>query len=143
MHPAIQFLIFWALAFLSLCVALVLFSIFYGLIGNDLILRSAGQEAAIAGFASLIEGASVWLVATYVPTAGRALFVPVFAVAVLYKIAHLEDWNRYDIVLFMVFQLVIVLTGACLFLGQYQVALVTLAVFGVCLFIIASIAKSL
>ena len=45
--------------------------------------------------------------------------------------------------LFMVFQLVIVLTGACLFLGQYQVALVTLAVFGVCLFIIASIAKSL
>jgi hypothetical protein len=78
------------------------------LIGNDLTLRSLGQEAAMAGIASLVEGAGVWLVASFVPAAARALFVPALIVALIYKVSHLEDWSRYDVALFLAFQTVIV-----------------------------------
>jgi len=43
MHAALQFLIFWALAFLAIGVSLVLLSVYYALIGNDLTLRSAAR----------------------------------------------------------------------------------------------------
>ena len=108
MHSALQLLLFWALAFMTLCMALILLNIFYGLIGNDLTLRSLGQEAAMAGIASLVEGAGVWLVASFVPAAARALFVPALIVALIYKVSHLEDWSRYDVALFLAFQTVIV-----------------------------------
>jgi hypothetical protein len=143
MHPVIQFFVFWALAFVSLCAALVLLAIYYSLIGNDLTLRSLGQEAIIAGIASLIEGGSVWLVFTYVPAGARALFIPALAVAVLYKLSHLEDWSRYDVALFLVFQFVITSSGVSLFFGHVQSALIILAVFGAILAVVASISKSL
>ena len=54
-HMAVQLGLFWVLAFLSLCLALVLLNIFFALIGNDLELLSIGSEAAIAGVCSLIE----------------------------------------------------------------------------------------
>jgi hypothetical protein len=69
MHAAIQFLGFWALAFLTLGTALVLLNIFDGFIGNDLTLQSVREKAVVAGIASLVEGGSVWLVATFVPGA--------------------------------------------------------------------------
>jgi hypothetical protein len=143
MHVALQLLLFWGLAFVTLCMALTLLNIFYGLIGNDLTLRSLGQEAAIAGIASLVEGAGVWLVASFVPTAARALFVPALIVAFIYKVSHLVDWSRYDVALFLAFQTVIVCLGLSLFFGHFQVAIIIMAVFGGILALIASIAKSL
>lgn len=53
MHAAIQLSAYWAVAFLTLGIAVVLLNIFFGLIGNDLELRSIGSEIVIAGFASL------------------------------------------------------------------------------------------
>jgi hypothetical protein len=148
MHPAIQLLVFWALAFLTLCAALTLLNVFYSLIGNDFTLRSLGQEAAIAGIASLVEGAGVWLLASFVPTASvpttsRALVVPALVVALIYKLGHLEDWSRYDVALFLVFQIVIVASGASLFLGHFQTAIIIVGIFGGILAVIASIARSL
>jgi hypothetical protein len=143
MHPAILFIVLWALAFVTLAVALVLLNLYYDVIGNDLALRSVGQEAALAGVASLIEGAGVWLVVSYVPAAGRALFVPFLLVAILYKLAHLEDWSRYDVLLFLMFQIVIGGSGAFLFFGHFQTALIILGGFGVFLAIFASIVRNL
>ena len=143
MHSAMLLLVFWALAFVTLCLALILLNIFYGLIGNDLTLRSLGQEAAIAGIASLVEGAGVWLVASFVPTAARALFVPALIVALIYKVSHLEDWSRYDVALFLAFQIVIVCSGLSLFFGYFHAAFIILAVFGGILALIGGIAKSL
>jgi hypothetical protein len=143
MHPAIQLLVLWAVAFITVSLALVLLNIYYGLIGYDLTLRSIGQEAVIAGIASLVEAASVWAVVSFIPTASRALFIPALVVAVIYKVAHLEDWSRYDILWFLVFQIVIAASFAFLFLGHFQAAIIICGVFGLFLAIVASIARSL
>jgi hypothetical protein len=143
MHAAIQLLGFWAVGFVTLCAALVLLNIFDGLIGNDLTLGSVGKEAIIAGIASLIEGGSVWLVVTFVPMAGRALIVPGLIVALIYKLGHLEDWSRYDILMLLMFQAVIVGFGVALLVGQFQTAFIILIVFAFALALIAGFARGL
>jgi hypothetical protein len=143
MHAAIQFILFWALAFTTLVAALVLLNVFYTLIGNDITLRSAGPEALIAAIASLVEGGSMWLMLSFAPGAGRALIIPILIVAIIYKCSHLEDWSRYDVLLFMVFQIVIVWSVALLFSGNFKEPLVIWLVFGGFLAVVASFAKSL
>jgi hypothetical protein len=143
MHSAIQLLILWAAAFVTIGLALVLLNIYYGVIGNDLTLRSIGQESAIAGIASLVEAASVWAVVSFVPTATRALFIPAMIVAIIYKLAHLEDWSRYDILFFLLFQFVISAAGALLFFGHFQAAIIISGAFAILLAIVGGIARSL
>jgi len=143
MHAAIQLSEFWVLAFLSLCTALVLLNIFYGLIGDGLELFSLGKEAVIAGIASLVEAASLWLVVAFVPAAARAMIVPALVVALIYKVAHLEDWGRFEILLLLLFQVVIGCLGVSLFFGHFQTAMIILLVFAAVLAVIAGIARSL
>ena len=114
MHAAIQFSLFWALAFVTLCSALVLLNIFDSIIRNDLVLHSLGKEAGIAGFASLVEGGSFWIVISFVPAASRALIVPVIIVALIYKIGHLEDWSKFDVFMLLAFQVAISFFAASL-----------------------------
>jgi hypothetical protein len=143
MHAALLLLGSWALAFVTLGAAILLLNIYYQLIGNDLTLRSLGQEAAIAGVASLIEGASAWAILSFLPAAVRAMIVPALIVAVIYKLSHLEDWNKYDIGLLLLFQVVIACSGGFLFSGHFQIAIATVAVFGAFLALIGSIVRSL
>ena len=148
MHTALQLLLFWTVAFVTLCAALVLLSIFYGLIENDLELHSLRKEAVIAGIASLIEGAGVWLVVWGLPASQRAwgmraLIFPAIIVALIYKIAHLEDWGRGDVLWLLMFQSVIVCSGALLVFGRFGPALIILVGFGIILAVIAGFAKSL
>lgn len=143
MHTAIHLLGFWAAAFVTLGAALVLLNIFDGVIGNDLILRTVGQEAVIAAIASLVEGGSLWLVVTFVPGGGRALIVPVLIVGLIYKIGHLEDWSRYDVLMLMMFQAVIAGCGLALAFGQFQMAFIVLIVFALALALIAGFARGL
>jgi hypothetical protein len=142
-QSAIHILEFWALAFASLCLALVLLNIFYSLIDSDLGLHSLGKEASIAGIASLVEGASVWVVVSFIPTAARALFVPALVVGIIYKLSHLEDWSRNEIFALLLFHTVISALGATLFCGKFETAAFILIGFIVFLAIIASIAKSI
>jgi hypothetical protein len=123
---------FWALAFITLCAALALLNIFFALIENDLALLSVGKETAIAAVAALIEGSSVWVVTTFIPTAGLSLFIPALVVGVIYKVAHFEDWSRYEIIALLLFQSVIVMFAGFLFLGHFAMALGILFVFAVC-----------
>jgi hypothetical protein len=142
MHTAIQLSVFWALAFTSLCLAVVLLRIFYDLIGDGLDLLSLGKEAVVAGFASLIEATSAWLIMSFIPAAARAMFVPVLIVALIYKVAHLENWSRYEIFLLLIFQAFIAGLGASLYFGRFQTAMIILAGFAVLLFIIGAFARS-
>jgi hypothetical protein len=143
MHAILELLAFWALAFLTLGAALVLLNIFDGLIGNDLTLLTLRQEAVIAGIASLVEGASVWLVVRFVPAAVRALLIPAIIVAIMYRLAHLTDWSRYDVFMLLMFQAVIVAVGGSLLVGQFQAAFVILLVFGFALALFAFFARGL
>ena len=143
MHSVVHLIAYWALAFLSLGAALVLLSLYDALIGNDLMLHSARKEAALAGAASLIEGSSFWVVLTFIPMASRALVFPAVLVALLYWIAHSEDWNRFDSFMLLLFQAMIAFTCALVFTGKWQAAFILLAVFGAILAVHASIARSL
>jgi hypothetical protein len=104
-------------------------------------LLSLGKEAAIAAVASLVEAVSVWLLIAYVPGAARAMILPALIVACIYKVAHLEDWNRYEIILLLLFQVAIGCLGACLVLGQFQLAGVVVLGISVVLILVAFFAK--
>ena len=143
MHAALYFLVLWGLAFLTLAAAVLLLNVYYQVIGNDLTLRTLGQEALIAGLASLVEGASGWAVVLFLPAAARAMFVPALLVAILYKLSHLEDWSRYDVGLLICFQIVIGCTGGFLFFGHFQTALIIVAVFGGFLALLGNIVRNL
>jgi hypothetical protein len=131
MHAAIVLAVFWALAFATLCAAVYLLALFDGLIENDLELHSLGKEAAIAGMASFIEAVSIWLILLFVPGALRAMIFPALIVALIYKVAHLEDWSRYDILLLLIFQVVIGCLGASLVTGHFGTAILVAVVFGI------------
>lgn len=143
MHAAIQLFAYWAISFLTLGIAVAFLNFFSGLIGNDLVLRSFGAEAAVAGAASLVEAASIWLVASFVPSAARALIIPALIVALLYKMTHLEDWSRYDVLMLLGCQIVIAWFGVSLAFGHFQTAIIILAGFAVVLAVFASFARSL
>jgi hypothetical protein len=143
MHAALHILEFWALAFVSLCVTLVLLNIFWDLIEQDLCLKTLGTEAAIAGVASLVEAIGLWLIIKFVPTAALAMILPGLVVGVIYKVAHFEDWNRYEITCLLFFQLVISLIGAALLTAHFATAFSVAIVFAIALAIVAVFVKSL
>ena len=143
MHAILLLLLYWALAFVSLGIAVVLVNVYSSVIDGDATLHSMGREAAIAGVASLIEAASVWVVLSFIPGATRALILPAMVVALIYKVTHFEDWSAYDVLLLLAFQLVIGLSGAALFSGQFGLAVLLIGCFGIGLAIVASIIRSL
>jgi hypothetical protein len=148
MHAAIELAAFWAVAFLTLCVAVVLLNIFGDLIESDMELLGPGKEAVIAGIASLIEAVGVWLIVLFIPAtyrglALRAMIIPVIFVALIYKVAHLESWSIFEVGLLLVFQVVIGGLVASLISGHFQAAIMIVLVFGMILAVIAGFAKSL
>jgi hypothetical protein len=143
MHTFFQILEFWALAFVSLCVTLVLLNIFWDLIEQDLCLQSLGKESVIAGIASLVEAIGLWLLLPLGLMGMRAMIVPGLIVGLIYKISHLEDWSRYEIICLLLFQLIISLIGAGLFMGHFAMAITTAAVFAGVLAIIIGFVRGL
>jgi hypothetical protein len=143
MHATLVLLGFWAFAFVTLCLALVALNIYSNVIDYGFTLNSAGREAALAAVWALIEAASVWGVVTSLPAAARALFIPFMLIALIYTLAHLEDWNRFDGVIVLAFQFAIGGFLVCLFSGNFGAALLIAAVFVGVLAVIGSIAKGL
>jgi hypothetical protein len=144
MAPATDFFYYWALAFGSLCVALVLLSIFYHLIDSDLDLHSVRKEALIAGVASAVQGAGFWFSTSLFPGQPfRRLVIPCAIVAIIYWLSHLEDWSGYEVSGIAFFQAAILSTGLCLVSGQFKLAVIVCGAFILGVAVIASIAKSL
>ena len=143
MHAAIHILEFWALAFVSLAATLVLLNIFWNLIEQDLCLKTLGHEAVLVGVASLIEAIGLWLLLPLGPGAMRAMILPGLLVGVIYKVAHYEDWTRYEIICLLMFQLIIVFAGASLLVGHFATAIGILVALGAVLAIAASFLRSL
>ena len=147
MQSALHILIFWGLAFVTLGLALLLLNIFFALIEDDLTLHSLGRETVIAAIASLIESASVWIGVTVLPPGGpflaARLFVPGLIIGIIYKVTHLEDWSRYEIISLLLFQLIIAALGACLLLGHFEAAFGILFAFAVCLAVTVAFMRGL
>jgi hypothetical protein len=69
------------------------------------------------------------------------MVVPGLIVGLIYKLGHLEDWSKGDVFMLLAFQLAIGLFAAFLLGGEYQIAVIFLAVFAASLVVIASFAK--
>jgi hypothetical protein len=146
MHAAIELMVFWVVAFVTLCGAVYLLAIFDGLMENDLELHPPGKEAAIAGVASLIEATGLWLIVLFIPayTRGlgmRAMIIPILIVALIYKVAHLEDWSRYDILLLLMLQVVICCLGGSLMTAHFGTAILVVVFLGIVLAGVAFVNK--
>ena len=123
-------------------------SIFGNVIESDMEVFSLGKEAAIAGIASLIEAAGVWLIVLYISPAYRggalrAMVVPLIIVAIIYKITHLESWSVFESGLLLAFQVAIGCLIASLISGHFLAAIMVVVVWGIILATVASFAKSL
>jgi hypothetical protein len=138
LHAALHILLFWALAFVSLCVTLVLLDIFWDLIEQDLCLQTLGKEAIVAAIASLIEAVGLWLIIEYVHEVP-----PNIIVGLIYKFSHIEDWSHYEIIGLLFFQLVISLVGAALFTGHFALAIQVVVIFAVALVVVVAFVKGL
>ena len=64
LRPASQLFEYWAIAFISLCVAAAAIKRLYMLIDTDLAMHGWRQEVVIAGFASMVQGAGFWVSAS-------------------------------------------------------------------------------
>jgi hypothetical protein len=145
MHAVLHILEFWVLAFLSLCVTLLLLNIFWDLIEQDLCLQTLGKEAIIAGIASFIEAIGFWLILTFAnsPLGMRGMIIPGLIVGVIYKVAHFEDWTRYEIICLLLFQLVVTTIGAGLLTAHFAMAIIVAIVFAVALAVVIAFIKGL
>jgi hypothetical protein len=148
MHAAIELAAFWGAAFVTLCVAVVLLNIFSGIIESDMELLSISKEAALAGIASLIEAAGVWLIVLFIPAmyrglALRGMIVPILIVGLIYRIAHFESWSLFEAGLLLAFQVAFGCLVASLVTGHFQAAIMLVVVIGIILAVVASIIKSL
>jgi hypothetical protein len=141
MHPALVLLGLWAIAFITLALALLAMNAYSDYIGYDFALKSVGKEGVLAAVCSAIQAGSVWTVVTYFPGAGRALFIPVLLIVLLYVATHLEDWNKIDAVIVLVFQGVIAATFTFLFKGEFGSAIGLVAIVAGALAILANITK--
>ena len=143
---AIQFLQYWALAFVTLSAALVLLNLFYNWIDCDLCLHSFCKEAVIAVFASAVQGAGFWLSASlfHGDAFRRAvLLIPFALVGIIYWLAHLENWSGYEMGGVSLSQAIILATGLCVVGGMFGLAVIIFGAFAVGLAVIASIARGL
>ena len=148
MHAAIELAAFWAVAFLTLCVAVTLLSIFCGVIESDMELLSLGKEVAVAGIASLIEAATIWLIVLFIPAmyrglALRAMIIPLIIVALIYRVAHLESWSVFEAGLLLAFQVAMGCLIASVISGYFMAAIMVVVTFGIILAVVAGFAKSL
>jgi hypothetical protein len=147
-HITLKILELWAIAFLTLALALVLLNVVWAAIDNDLALHNLGKELFIAAVASLVEGGSaaaliIFIPANFLPVAIRALFIPAIIVGLIYKVAHYEDWSRYEVFLLLIFQLLIIGSGLFLLAGHFGLAFLFLGVLIAMCGVIIAIGKSL
>jgi hypothetical protein len=143
MHIALHILIFWALAFTSLGLAILLLNIFWNLIEQDLDLKDLSREAIIASGASMIEAIGLTLLIPLGARGLQAMLIPFLIVGLIYKISHLEDWSHYEIICLLLFQLIIVAIGASLFLGNFTATFGILITFAIVLAIIVAFVRGL
>jgi hypothetical protein len=136
--------VFWAVAFVTLCLALAGLGAFSNFIGGDSELMSLHKELVLAMIASGIEAAGFFALAAYAPAAlGRGIILPVLVVGLIYQVAHYDTWSRYEAGLLLLLQFVLVLAGTALFMRQFQLAFIIITVCIVFLAIFASIARNL
>jgi hypothetical protein len=142
------FLLLWIGAFASLGLSLLLLSCYFRILGTELSLNSVPKELALGLIASAAQAGAVWFVLPFLKGApqggssGRALAIfPMLFCVLLYKLAHLADWDQYESGGLAFFQLVIVIVGVLFIGGQFGFATFVLTAFATALLLIGAVVK--
>ena len=146
MLSATQFFQYWALAFVTLCIALLALHAFYQLVDSHLSLHHWGKELGIAVTASFFQGGGFWVSAWlfHGEAFRRPVLVIPFAIAgMIYWISHAQDWSGYEVGGIALFQAMFLSTGACVYTSEFKLAAMILGIFAIALAGIASIARKL
>jgi|ERR1043166_5379252 hypothetical protein len=145
MATAKLFFEYWALAFVTLSLAVVLMDLYYRLIDFDLDLRGPRKEAIIALMSSAVQGSGFWLSASLFngDAFRRINAIPALIVALIYWATHFKDWSGYEVGGIAYFQAWILTTGLLLYHQEVKMAIIFFGLFLLGLIVIAGVAKSL
>jgi hypothetical protein len=100
---------------------------FYRFLELDLYLCSLGKEAVIAAIGSAFQGAGFWFSASlFHGNPFHRLMIPGAILAIIYWLAHFEDWNGFEIGGIALFQAAIVATGLCVLGGDFKLGMLLL-----------------
>lgn len=142
------FTLLWVGAFTSLVLALVLLSQYLRILGTDLSLNSMPKELILALVASAAQAGPVWFVLPFLhgvpPSSARAVFfflIPALVSTLLYKLAHLADWDQYESPGLATFQFVILFVGGSFITGGVGLGVLVLTAFATALLVIGGIVK--
>jgi len=141
MLPATELFRLWAIGFVTLCVGLLLFSVYERLVDSVLGLKGILAEVGIAALASLVQAAELWFTASILGY-GRLALSGV-CLGVIYWLSHLDEWEGYEVAGVLVFQVVVWVLGSLLIAGMFKIAIMVFGVFILCLAVIASVVRSL
>jgi hypothetical protein len=142
------FLMLWIAAIASLGAAIWLLSLYFRLLGTDLELNSFRKEFVLALIVSACQTGAISLVLPFMHrtphtlATGRGVYVvPMLCCALLYKAAHIADWEQYEPMALAFFQGVIALVCGMAVMGQFGFATFVLTGFATALLVIGSIVK--
>jgi hypothetical protein len=144
----VEFALLWLAAIASLGLALLLMSFYFRILGSDLSLNSVPKEVILAIVVSAIQAGCVWFVLPFAQNApwsflnrGAIYLIPGVACVLLYRLAHLADWDQYESPGLPLFQFVIVLIAAEYMRGDFRLGLLVSTGFVTILLIIGAFAK--
>jgi hypothetical protein len=142
------FLLIWVGAIASLGAALWLLSFYFRVLGTELSLNSSRKELVLALVVSAVQAGAVWFVLPFMRGAphtwqsGRGLYTfPLLACVLLYKAAHVADWDQYEPMALAFFQGVISAACGMVLMGQFGLAAFVLTGFATALLVIGAIVK--
>jgi len=142
------FVVIWIGAFATLGGALVLLSLYFRILGTDLSLNSMPKELTLALTASAVQAVAVWFVLPFLqgvpPSANSSralLLIPGLVSLLLYKLAHLADWDQYESPGLCSFQFALLLIGGLFVTGDFGLGTFVLSGFATALLLIGAIAR--
>jgi hypothetical protein len=142
------FLPLWLGAFASLGIALILLSTYFRVLGTDLALNRITQELVLALVVSAAQAGVLRFVLPYVhgaqhaASSARGVFIfPMLFCILLYRLAHLAEWDQYEPLGLAFFQYIVAYVGVLVFSGDFGLATFVLTGFAMALLLIGAFVK--
>jgi hypothetical protein len=142
------FLLVWLGAFGTLVVGLGLLLLYFRTLGSDLELNSRPAELMLALVTSAAQSEGYWAMQsllTGLPAslarAHAEMVIPICAVVLFYKLAHLMKWDQYEVLGLLSFQIVVYLIASLLVDREIGAAVFVLSAFAMALVLIGGAAK--
>jgi hypothetical protein len=138
-----EFYTYWVCAFLTLSTSLLLLFCYFRLVGSDLGLNGFIRELVLALGVSACEAGLMrllsWVIGYHYE---HNMIGPGLIVILIYKLAHLADWDNFEAPVLFGLQMTVWLSSGAIYAGEFQVAFVILVGCAMCLSVMGGFAKT-